>query len=88
MRFNQALVNEYLTLVNDDNPIHNEIVPGQLVGQMMLMSMSLEANQCQINYIKLILINENIEFIEQNEQDIIAINDDGEIKIKIITNKK
>ncbi|MBE5667216.1 hypothetical protein HU002_09985 [Staphylococcus sp. SS251] len=88
MRFNQALVNEYLTLVNDDNPIHNEIVPGQLVGQMMLMSMSLEANQCQINYIKPILINENIEFIEQNEQDIIAINDDGEIKIKIITNKK
>ncbi|MBE5674003.1 hypothetical protein HU219_08820 [Staphylococcus sp. SS35] len=88
MRFNQAWVNEYLTLVNDDNPIHNEIVPGQLVGQMMLMTMSLEANQCQINYVKPILINENIEFIEQNEQDIIAINDDGEIKIKIITNKK
>lgn len=88
MRFNQAWVNEYLTLVNDDNPIHNEIVPGQLVGQMMLMTMSLEANQCQINYIKPILINENIEFIEQNEHDIIAINDDGEIKIKIITNKK
>ncbi|UMT78692.1 hypothetical protein ML436_02900 [Staphylococcus roterodami] len=88
MRFNQAWVNEYLTLVNDDNPIHNEIVPGQLVGQMMLMTMSLEANQCQINYIKPILINENIEFMEQNEQDIIAINDDGEIKIKIITNKK
>ncbi|MBE5664033.1 hypothetical protein HU000_06160 [Staphylococcus sp. SS60] len=88
MRFNQAWVNEYLTLVNDDNPIHNEIVPGQLVGQIMLMTMSLEANQCQINYIKPILINENIEFIEQNEHDIIAINDDGEIKIKIITNKK
>ncbi|MCS5349970.1 hypothetical protein NYT34_11685 [Staphylococcus aureus] len=88
MRFNQALVNEYLTLVNDDNQIHNEIVPGQLVGQMMLMTMSLEANQCRINYVKPILINENIEFIEQNEHDIIAINDDGEIKIKITTNKK
>ncbi|MBE5661862.1 hypothetical protein HU001_08495 [Staphylococcus sp. SS21] len=88
MRFNQAWVNEYLTLVNDENPIHNEIVPGQLVGQMMLMTMSLEANQCQINYVKPILINENIEFIEQNEHDIIAINDDGEIKIKITTNKK
>ncbi|MBE5675526.1 hypothetical protein HUZ99_03705 [Staphylococcus sp. SS87] len=88
MRFNQAWVNEYLTLVNDDNPIHNEIVPGQLVGQMMLMTMSLEANQCRINYVKPILINENIELIVQNEQDIIAINDDGEIKIKITTNKK
>ncbi len=88
MRFNQAWVNEYLTLVNDDNPIHTEIVPGQLVGQMMLMTMSLEANQCQINYVKPILINENIEFIERNEHDIIAINDDGEIKIRITTNKK
>ncbi|SCU16905.1 Uncharacterised protein [Staphylococcus aureus] len=45
-----------MALVNDDNPIHNEIVPGQLVSQMMLMAMSLETNQCQINYVKPILI--------------------------------
>ncbi|HCW3603437.1 TPA: hypothetical protein ACU3WR_001242 [Staphylococcus aureus] len=83
MKFNEIWINEYLALVNDDNPIHNEIVPGQLVSQMMLMAMSLEANQCQISYVKPILINENIEFIEEHEQEIIAINDDGEVKIKI-----
>lgn len=54
----------------------------------MLMAMSLETNQCQINYVKPILINENIEFIEQHEQEIIAINDDGEIKIKISLSTK
>ncbi len=88
MKFNEIWINEYLALVNDDNPIHNEIVPGQLVSQMMLMAMSLEANQRQINYVKPILINENIEFIEQHEQEIIAINDDGEIKIKISLSTK
>ncbi|HHB0294676.1 TPA: hypothetical protein ACOM66_002430 [Staphylococcus aureus] len=88
MKFNEIWINEYLALVNDDNPIHNEIVPGQLVSQMMLMTMSLETNQCQINYVKPILINENIEFIEQHEQEIIAINDDGEIKIKISLSTK
>ncbi|WP_337223879.1 hypothetical protein [Staphylococcus aureus] len=88
MKFNEIWINEYLALVNDDNPIHNEIVPGQLVSQMMLMAMSLEADQCQINYFKPILINENIEFIEQHEQEIIAINDDGEIKIKISLSTK
>ncbi|HEB2154635.1 TPA: hypothetical protein RY719_002765 [Staphylococcus aureus] len=88
MKFNEIWINEYLALVNDDNPIHNEIVPGQLVSQMMLMAMSLEAYQCQINYVKPILINENIEFIEQHEQEIIAINDDGEIKIKISLSTK
>ena len=30
MKFNEIWINEYLALVNDDNPIHNEIVPGQL----------------------------------------------------------
>ncbi|HDF1157040.1 TPA: hypothetical protein PEP03_001949 [Staphylococcus aureus] len=88
MKFNEIWINEYLALVNDDNPIHNEIVPGQLVSQMMLMAMSLETNQCQINYVKPILINENIEFIEQHEHEIIAINDDGEIKIKISLSAK
>ncbi|HCX0165527.1 hypothetical protein PYO58_11820 [Staphylococcus aureus] len=88
MKFNEIWINEYLALVNDDNPIHNEIVPGQLVSQMMLMAMSLETKQCQINYVKPILINENIEFIEQHEQEIIAINDDGEIKIKISLSTK
>ncbi|HEE8956138.1 TPA: hypothetical protein R8C77_001206 [Staphylococcus aureus] len=88
MKFNEIWINEYLALVNDDNPIHNEIVPGQLVSQMMLMAMLLETNQCQINYVKPILINENIEFIEQHEQEIIAINDDGEIKIKISLSTK
>ncbi|CDR62757.1 TPA: hypothetical protein RRM88_000609 [Staphylococcus argenteus] len=83
MRFNQALVNEYLALVNDANPIHNKIVPGQLVSQKMLMTISADAYQYCINYIKPILIDENIEFIEQSEHDIIAINDDGEIKIRI-----
>ncbi|HHC6393465.1 TPA: hypothetical protein ACN4HT_000061 [Staphylococcus aureus] len=88
MKFNEIWINEYLALVNDDNPIHNEIVPGQLVSQMMLMAMSLEANQRQINYVKPILINENIEFIEEHEQEMIAINDDGEIKIKISLSTK
>lgn len=88
MKFNEIWINEYLALVNDDNPIHNEIVPGQLVSQMMLMAMLLEANQCQINYVKPILINENIKFIEEHEQEIIAINDDGEIKIKISLSTK
>ena len=58
------------------------------MSQMMLMAMSLETNQCQINYVKPILINENIEFIEQHEHEIIAINDDGEIKIKISLSTK
>lgn len=83
MNFNEIWVNEYLALVDDGNPIHNKIVPGQLVSQMMMITKSLEANQCQINYVKPILKNENIEFIEQSEQEIIAINDDGEIKIKM-----
>ena len=41
-----------------------------------------------VNDDKPILINENIEFIEQHEHEIIAINDDGEIKIKISLSTK
>ncbi|HDF3117819.1 TPA: hypothetical protein PEE11_000593 [Staphylococcus aureus] len=69
MKFNEIWINEYLALVNDDNPIHNEIVPGQLVSQMMLMAMSLETNQCQINYVKPILIYVTFKFKLYTEHD-------------------
>ncbi len=76
-----------MALVNDDNPIHNEIVPGQLVSQMMLMAMSLETNQCQINYVKPIKSSGILGFRSTTQQRI-AINDDGEIKIKISLSTK
>ncbi len=53
MKFNEIWINEYLALVNDDNPIHNEIVPGQLVSQMMLMAMSLETTRCKLTTLNL-----------------------------------
>ena len=31
MKFTIEMVNEYLTIVNDENPIHRSIVPGQLI---------------------------------------------------------
>lgn len=31
MVFNKELVDQYLKIVDDENPIHSDIVPGQLI---------------------------------------------------------
>ncbi len=39
MKFTTEMVNEYLTLVNDENPIHRSIVPGQLICEKYFLNL-------------------------------------------------
>lgn len=49
MTFNHELVTRYLKLVNDNNPIHNHIVPGQLIVEKAFLI-------CKVKWLSLIHI--------------------------------
>lgn len=52
MKFTIEMVNEYLTIVNDENPIHRSIVPGQLICEKVFS----ELNVNWMNYDKVRII--------------------------------
>ncbi|PTF05208.1 hypothetical protein BUY45_00650 [Staphylococcus devriesei] len=86
MTFNHELVTRYLKLVNDNNPIHNHIVPGQLIVEKAFLICKVKWKSYSIKYRKATIINENVRFDKELENKITVKNDRNEIKI-VITKK-
>lgn len=84
MLFSEVVVKDYLSIVNDVNTIHENIVPGQLVSQWMLSEYNWR--NYKIQYKLPIYINEEIHSKTKNDK-IICYNLLNEIKI-IIQNEQ
>ena len=52
-------VNEYLSLINDHNPVHKQIVPGQMVVQIALTKTKVNWSSYRVKYVESIEISEN-----------------------------
>lgn len=80
MKFDISLVNQYLSIIHDLNPIHQEIVPGQLVCEWLLEDV--EWQHYTVKYKNPIYIDETLEKSLQDNK-IKCINQQGKIKIII-----
>ena len=52
MKISIEIIKEYLVLVNDMNPIHNDIVPGQLVCEIAFEELNIQWENYKIKYLK------------------------------------
>lgn len=86
MKFNQSQVNQYLTIVNDKNPLHNTIVPGQLVVDYVMNKYGVEWQNYKIKYLQTIYIDEVIAFFERSENEIVVCSEENGVKLVIIMN--
>ncbi|MBF9297116.1 hypothetical protein [Mammaliicoccus sciuri] len=78
MKFDISLVNKYLTIIHDSNPIHKEIVPGQLVCEWLLEDV--EWQHYTVKYKNPIYIDEILEKVLLDNR-IKCINPQGMVKI-------
>lgn len=84
LSINAKEINTYLKLINDQNPIHTHIVPGQMIVQMALQSQRLQWTSYRVKYIETVGINELIQFQMVSESIVVILNQHDETLIKII----
>lgn len=84
LSINAKEINTYLKLINDQNPIHEHIVPGQMIVQMALQSQQLQWASYRVKYIETVGINELIQFQMISENIVVILNQHDETLIKII----
>ncbi|MGV3243285.1 hypothetical protein [Staphylococcus sp. 11261D007BR] len=82
MHFSQRDVEDYLNIVQDDNPIHTEIVPGQLVVETVWIQLNMRPRVFHVQYQKPIMIDECLE-IHKAANTVSVYNKEGEGKITI-----
>ncbi|NWK83564.1 hypothetical protein HYE69_01875 [Staphylococcus sp. GSSP0090] len=81
---NSEEIINYLKLINDQNPIHSHIVPGQMIVQMALQNQRLKWDSYSVKYIKTISIDELIQFKKVSENHVVILNQHDETLMKII----
>ena len=62
MVFNRKIVEQYLAIVGDENPIHEYIVPGQLIVEKVFSMMDDQWASYKVKYVQTTDINELIDF--------------------------
>ncbi|ANQ63469.1 hypothetical protein [Staphylococcus equorum] len=77
-------VNEYLGLINDQNPVHQFIVPGQLIVQLALTNKKLAWVAYKVKYMASVEINESLNFELVTTEKMVISNQSGDIKIFIV----
>lgn len=80
MYFSKEDVQPYLRLVNDTNPIHTDIVPGQLVVQRICVEAAVEP--IAVRYKNPIVVDEQITWHHDNMQ-IQVLGVDEQLKLVI-----
>ncbi|MGW8029948.1 hypothetical protein ACWEYL_09435 [Staphylococcus xylosus] len=80
---NLKQVNEYLTLINDHNPVHKQIVPGQMVVQIALTKAKVNWSAYKVKYVESIEISEVIKVKFEKPNKLIILNENDKIKIHI-----
>ncbi|RIM99626.1 hypothetical protein [Staphylococcus shinii] len=76
-------VNEYLSLINDHNPVHKQIVPGQMVVQIALTKTKVNWSSYSVKYVESIEISEIIKVKFEKPNKLIILNENDKIKICI-----
>lgn len=85
MQISEGMLQQYLTLVNDPNPIHQDIVPGQLVVEIVFAECNITWQYFKIKYVEPIEINEQITISDLSDSCIIVSNADNGVKKVILT---
>lgn len=80
---NLEQVREYLTLINDHNPVHKQIIPGQMVVQIALTKAKVNWSSYKVKYVESIEISEVIKVKIEKPNKLIILNKNDEIKIHI-----
>ncbi|MGW7975107.1 hypothetical protein BU116_03900 [Staphylococcus xylosus] len=76
-------VRKYLTLINDHNPVHEQIVPGQMVVQIALTKAKVNWSSYKVKYVESIEISEVIKVKFEKPNKLIILNENNKIKIRI-----
>ncbi|PHK50510.1 hypothetical protein [Staphylococcus edaphicus] len=77
-------VKAYLKFIDDQNPLHTYIVPGQMIVQMALENQRLYWTSFRVKYIESIEIGEQISFFMSDDDTLVVSNQNDILKIKII----
>ncbi|MBF0813047.1 MULTISPECIES: hypothetical protein [Staphylococcus] len=80
---NLEQVSKYLTLINDHNPVHKQIVPGQMVVQIALTKTKVNWSSYKVKFIEPIEISEVIKVKFEKPNKLIILNENDKIKIHI-----
>ncbi|MCS4486545.1 hypothetical protein [Staphylococcus americanisciuri] len=83
MKFSVGDVAQYLKIVRDDNPIHNQIVPGQMIVQKVLRDYGMQNISCNIRYKQPVYINEPLN-VYQDSEGFVVKNEQGIVKLNIV----
>ncbi|OMP91190.1 hypothetical protein [Staphylococcus haemolyticus] len=83
---NRKIVEQYLAIVADENPIHEYIVPGQLIVEKVFSMMDDQWDSYKVKYVQTTDINELIDFEVVENERIIVSNKANEVKLVIIRN--
>lgn len=87
MKINEQQVNCYLACVNDKNEIHDDIVPGQLVCDIVMNKLEITWSSYTIKYLKTIGIMEDIEYSMENMDMITVWNKKDGVKLIVVKNQ-
>lgn len=82
MQFSQRNVEDYLNIVQDDNPIHAKVVPGQLVVETVFAQLNIRPSIFHVQYQKPMMIDECLE-IHKASNTVSVYNEEGECKLII-----
>lgn len=82
MEFKRGEVQKYVALVRDENPLHPEIVPGQLVVERLWSTLNRVPSHYQVKYKKPVYVDTQYT-IEQKDQHIVLKSVTGDTMLEI-----
>lgn len=77
-------VNEYLGLINDQNPVHENIVPGQLIVQLALTNKKVTWVAYKVKYVASVEMNESLNFELVTNEKMVISNQSDDVKLFIV----
>ncbi|MBO1206437.1 hypothetical protein [Staphylococcus nepalensis] len=80
-------IETYLSLVNDVNPIHQYIAPGQMIVQVALVHNKLNWASYKVNYVEVVEVYEFIKFDFENKNKLVIKNQNDKVKIIVLKNE-
>lgn len=84
MKFDKDIVEQYLVVVHDLNPVHDYIVPGQLVGDYALNILNLKWQHYKVKYLETIMIDEEVSVELSRDNQVIIRGNNLCIKMRIL----
>lgn len=82
MKFSAEAVAQYLELVRDENPIHDEIVPGQMIVQKVLQQYGEQHMSCKVSYKQPVYINETLT-VQETGNSIVVVGENKVVKVEL-----